>query len=345
MTPTPTLTPPPGNQPPVIGINGASVVNEDDQVTFPSNWLAISDPDAGEEPIQVSLEAGAGNGTITILNHDGLIGGTWSGQSLTFQGPQAKIRDALKIVTFKPEDKFPGGSPVIININIRVDDMGHSGAGGAKTDENSYPVTINGVNDAPVMNVAATLELPMTSAGVLIQEILRYLPIDDEDLNAQRGIALTDIQPSDGNWEYRLDQGEWISVTETTQGNPSETKALLLAADENTRIRYTPGGGIENDPVEITFRAWDRTGEKNNGEASSTTPNGGATPFSSGVATVRFTFPAAQQLNLQQRITSKWMDVLVVPEFPATFILAALIHLFGGRMVDNKPADWFMPEP
>ncbi len=339
VTPTPTLTPPPANQPPVIVVNGASVVNEGDQVTFPSNWLAISDPDAGTEPIQVSLEAGEGNGALTILNHDGLTGGTWSGQSLTFQGPQAKIQDAMQIVTFKPEDKFPGASIVIINIVIRVNDMGHTGAGDAGVDQESYRVTVNGENDAPTMKPPDSISFAMKPDGVFIKDILPYLIIEDEDENAKQGIAITKLQPETGIWKFTTDGNTWTTITNTntTPGYPTDNNALLLAADDNTRIGYTPGGENENDPVEITFRAWDQTGADKNGETSSTTPNGGKTPFSESTAKVTFEIPAVQNGSAQPLILSTFGNVLAAPGQSVLFALAAMCRLLRRKEDDvNK---------
>ena len=90
------------------------------------------------------------------------------------------------------------------------------------------------------------------------------------------GIALTAADSANGNWFYSLDAGAtWLELPQV-----DEAAALLLAADEQTRLYFQPTPGFHGELDQaIQFRAWDRS----DGEAGSladVSANGGATAFS-----------------------------------------------------------------
>ena len=94
-----------------------------------------------------------------------------------------------------------------------------------------------------------------------------------------QGIALTAADNSLGQWQFSLDNGTiWTNVPTV-----SNTNALLLPSDANTRLRA-------NSPltafgtVDITFRAWDQT-SGTAGDTADASTNGGSTAFSSATGT------------------------------------------------------------
>jgi len=125
---------------------------------------------------------------------------------------------------------------------------------------------------------------PSGAVGTLVSSLVDFASpsgqadnVTDLDSSAQLGIAITATNSSNGSWWYSTNGGtNWISV-----GATSDTSALLLAANANTRI-YFQANPDDNGTLAsaMTFRAWDQTGGTNGGTAD-TSINGGITAFSS----------------------------------------------------------------
>src|SRR5262249_8000633 len=146
--------------------------------------------------------------------------------------------------------------------------------GAFSEDSATASLTVDPVNDAPELAVGVALHLnaiaedvaDVDNVGTLISALLASgsaEPITDVDEDALRGIALIGVDASDGRWEYSLDDGaHWTAV-----GAVAPESALLLAADEVTRLRFVPDLDYNGTLDEaITFRAWDRT-SGDNGDA------------------------------------------------------------------------------
>jgi hypothetical protein len=152
----------------------------------------------------------------------------------------------------------------------------------------SIAISLNDVNDAPVLDNSGAMALQAISmgqtnnSGTRIADLLASAGgnrISDEDAGAVQGIAIIGADTSHGNWQYSLDNGAtWLAL-----GSVSNGSARLLSA--NARIRFQPGllytGTIANA---ITFRAWDQTSGVNGGLAS-TSVNGDSTAFSTATET------------------------------------------------------------
>jgi hypothetical protein len=139
-------------------------------------------------------------------------------------------------------------------------------------------VTINAINDAPVLSSAtgnpltpvSNLVYPGTPVASLI-----YGLVSDVDAGAVKGIAITGIAGAGGggNWEYTIDNGgTWSAIV------AAPTAALLLSDAGTVQVRYRPQTG-ENGTATLTFRAWDRTSGAEGGTGDATV-NGGTTAFS-----------------------------------------------------------------
>ena len=111
-TDTLSLNTTPANQPPVNTVPGAQAINEDDPLVFSStngNAITVADPDAGANPVKVTLTANNGkitlNGTsgLTFLTGDGSADGT-----MTFTGTLADVNNALSGLVFNPPANLNG---------------------------------------------------------------------------------------------------------------------------------------------------------------------------------------------------------------------------------------------
>ncbi|MGW8394375.1 beta strand repeat-containing protein [Pseudoduganella sp. HUAS MS19] len=174
---------------------------------------------------------------------------------------------------------------------------------GSATVAQSLTFTVTGINDAPVLVSAATPVLarvlqnagaPSGAAGSLVSDLVDLAPpggldnVTDADHNAVTGVALTGTNTANGTWWYSTNGGStWAAV-----GNVSNSSALLLSADANTRI-YFQGTSNFNGTVSdgVTFRAWDGT-SGTAGTRADTSVNGGSSAFSTGTDTAGITVDA-----------------------------------------------------
>ncbi|HEY8084414.1 MAG TPA: hypothetical protein VIE69_02285, partial [Methylophilaceae bacterium] len=138
------------------------------------------------------------------------------------------------------------------------------GAGGGTTAYSTGSATasivIASVNDAPTINSAVTVTLPVSLAntptsGTSVSTILANAGLNYQDVDASllKGMAITGVTGS-GTWQYSTDSGS----TWTSFGAVSATNALLLASSgTTTQIRYAPA--TQSEIATFTFEAWDQS--------------------------------------------------------------------------------------
>ena len=150
----------------------------------------------------------------------------------------------------------------------------------------------NAGNIAPVLDASQSpvlASLPEDSAsptgvvGTLVSDLV--VGISDVDSSALTGIAITAKNGTNGTLYYTTNAGStWTDV-----GAVSESSALLLGADVNTRLYFMPSADYNGSVSDaLTFRAWDQTSGAA-GNKVSTTSNGVSTAFSTTTDTVAIT--------------------------------------------------------
>ncbi|KAB8331309.1 DUF4347 domain-containing protein [Scytonema tolypothrichoides VB-61278] len=214
---------------------------------------------------------------------------------LYFQ-PNANFNGTIdNALTFRAWDGTSGSNGSTTDTTL------NGGATAFSTATNTSTITINAVNDAPILldtNLfLSTVEdagPPTGPVGTLVSSLVSLgVNVTDPDNNpvtnnALTGIAITNANTTNGSWLYSTNDGSnWTAL-----GSVSDTNARLLAADATTRIYFQPNanfnGSINNG---LTFRAWDQT-SGTNGSTANTTLNGGATAFSIATDTVAITVDA-----------------------------------------------------
>ncbi|MCO6454279.1 MAG: cadherin domain-containing protein, partial [Pirellulaceae bacterium] len=154
----------PPNQPPVNSLPAPQTMNEGGLLTFSNvnlNSISITDPDAGSQPVQVTLEAT--NGTVTLGGTAGLTFSAGDGTQdalLTMTGTVSSINTALLGMVFDTHDDFHGAA----SLRVLTNDLGHTGSGGAQSDDDTLNITVNSVNDPPTLDPIANREV-MTGGG------------------------------------------------------------------------------------------------------------------------------------------------------------------------------------
>jgi VCBS repeat-containing protein len=251
-----------------------------------SRMITIADVDAGVNLVQVTLSVPQGQGTLKLASTTDLTitAGANNTYTMTFTGTVAKVNAALSGLSFIP---LSGEWTGTVTLTITVNDQGQSGTGSALSASKDVAITIDGTNDAPVLNSSGDAKLTAigdsdtTNSGNTILEILSSVAgvdmITDADSNALEGIALFGTDPgskSRGKWQYAITTDNGAIGTWTDVGTVWDASALLLRSQD--RLRFVPNGTGEGTPS-INFRAWDQTGGGTKGErvnASSTSASG-----------------------------------------------------------------------
>nr|WP_298688236.1 DUF5801 repeats-in-toxin domain-containing protein [uncultured Dongia sp.] len=230
---------------------------------------------------------------------------------------------------FQPSANYNG--PASFTYTVKDDD------GAFDATAATASITVNPVNDAPVLNAALTPVLtaiaedsgaPSGAVGTLVSAIAGTSGIANvTDLEGNSiGIAITG-KTGAGSWWYSIDGGaNWLTL-----GAPNDDTARLLNA--SALVYYQPAANEEGANIaNITFRAWDQTSGSNGATADTNPGNGGSTAFSSATDTAAITVtpdvaPVAYDNYKQAVVTQSGGDTvqIVDQQFGAapTFTIAA----------------------
>jgi VCBS repeat-containing protein len=151
----------------------------------------------------------------------------------------------------------------------------------------SVDITVQGANDAPVLNTLSGYTLPplgddeLDSPGKTVAQILASVagtPITDVDTAvSQVGIAITGESSPFGSWQYSTNGGgTWTSL-------PSVSDDSALTLVPTAKLRFVPDYGFSGT-ASFMWRAWDQTIGSDGQTGVDTTPAGGQTAFSTASA-------------------------------------------------------------
>jgi hypothetical protein len=298
---------PGGNHAPVLNPNGnpnQSNIHEDIPLASNlGNHIAtlisrmtpgggITDPDAGALKGVAVIGANQMYGTWQFTTDNGTtwkeFGNTSSANALFLASNNAtRVRFVPKTnyagtvgFTFVAWDQTSGENGKTGSALVR------GGASSLSVDKDHSFITVNPINDAPVLNpkgeptiTRKTGDSPSVSQnGTPVAQIIQRMGpsgnITDVDPNALPGIAVIGANQMGGTWEYTKNGGgTWVPFGET-----SNAAALLLAADAQTRVRFLPGPNFSGQ-TGFTFLGWDRTTGVNGTKVNAQT-RGGTTAFS-----------------------------------------------------------------
>ncbi|MCP4708366.1 MAG: hypothetical protein GY869_07065 [Planctomycetes bacterium] len=224
--------------------------------------------------------------------HYSAIGGTlWRAfsadppaeDSATLLKSTAKIRFVPKAdwngsaeITFKAWDESSD-----FNGKTKVDTTTDGGTTAFSTNKVTASITVNPINDAPVLDddQSPTLteidEGDSDPNGDTVASIVRGSLITDADDGAAKSIAVIAVDDNNGTWYFSV--SEEISWTAFNDALPDEDSATLLAS--TAKIRFIPKADWSGS-AEITFKAWDEF-SGSNGDTEVDTTAGDSTAFSS----------------------------------------------------------------
>lgn len=118
--------------------------------TANANPIRINDPDAGSSDVQVTLSSQ--NGILQLGSTANLTSFSGDGtNTITLEGSLVNINAALEGLRFSPTTDFQGNGSITVTTN----DLGNTGIGGAKSDTDTFTITVNNstINNAPINTV------------------------------------------------------------------------------------------------------------------------------------------------------------------------------------------------
>jgi hypothetical protein len=197
----------------------------------------------------------------------------------TFDGtPQGWTGDYYWTATTSPS----GHVSVQMTSGIPVDDA-DSQPGYVALEVISTPNTapVLDPTQSPAFIASQGAGVPAGEVGSLLSTLVSG--ISDTSPTAPKGIAITGFDTTNGTLYFSTNGGAtWAAV-----GAVSNTNALLLAADSNTRLYFQPANSsYVGSTNPITFRAWDLTQHITEGVYANTVANGGKAEFSSATDTI-----------------------------------------------------------
>lgn len=259
----------PVNDPPILVAPATTNVAEGAQAVFSTstgNAVAVSDPDAGALPIQLTLEASGGSVSLsqttglTFLVGDGTADGR-----IVVTGTVADIDAALDGLQFQPT-AHTSGSAVL---TITVDDLGHTGFDGPKTTTVSVPITVTAVAVSPASGNEDE-PIPLKIASALVDaDGSETLAVYVGGMPA--GAALSaGTRLSNGTWLLTPGQPAGLTITSPVHGRftltvqatsressngdfASTVKLLSLSLADIAPIVYGPAGQTTQEDVPASF--------------------------------------------------------------------------------------------
>ncbi|HCH53053.1 MAG TPA: type I secretion protein [Aeromonas sp.] len=157
------------NDAPVNLLPGTPQVAQED-TPFVIKGLQVQDVDAGSSPMEVRLSVL--HGTLVLADGSGVTVTGSGSDTLVLSGSQDAINALLAGgVTYQGEQDFNGQDALTMVTN----DKGNTGSGGALVDTDVLPIEVQAVNNAPVTQVPAAMQVKedgsLSLAGISVKDV------------------------------------------------------------------------------------------------------------------------------------------------------------------------------
>jgi hypothetical protein len=235
------------NDAPVLTVPDAQTVNEDGALVLSpenENALSIADIDADGGLMEMSISTNM-YVTLNLSGTSGLEFSEGDGTAdpyMLFTGTLADINAALDGISFVPDPNWHGAYLIV---DITIDDLGNTG-GGSLTDEDSFTIEVNSVNDAP----SGTDNTVYTSQNTdYVFSASDFGFSDSIDGDSFLAVKITSL-PTNGTL-YWYNGSSWVTVT---------AGQFISVSDLNAnRLKYTPPTNYTGSPT-FTFQVQDDGG-------------------------------------------------------------------------------------
>ncbi|BDI15142.1 hypothetical protein ANSO36C_09440 [Nostoc cf. commune SO-36] len=224
------------NDAPVNTVPANQSVDEDTDLALTvAKAIQIKDVDAAEGTGVVEVKLSVGKGILTLQNTANLTfntNNTNGTSTVIFSGKIADINTALNTLVYRGNLNANG----VDTLTVTTNDLGNTGGGGTLTDIDSFQITIDPVNDAPVIAVPA--EQNINEDFTLVFNGFNKNAITINDVDVKEGTGILEVM---------------LSVTRG-----------LLTLSDTTGLQFTNGDGLGN--ATMTFRgSIDRVNQVLNG--------------------------------------------------------------------------------
>ena len=223
------------NDGPVNSVPGPQSTIEEQPITFSAateNLVSISDRDAGQNNLEVTISVD--HGAMSLATTEDLAAVAGQGTAVvSLLGSTTAINAALDGMTYQPDDDFDG----IEFFTIRTNDLGNTGAGGEQTNTAMVVIVVEGVNDAPQIELPAAQQTREDQPLVLGGDLANGVVILDAD--SGREDVETTLSVSDGTLTLPTQQ-DLTSVSGDGTASITLVGALLDINASIDGLTYTP---------------------------------------------------------------------------------------------------------
>ncbi|SDM00491.1 DUF4347 domain-containing protein, partial [Pseudomonas indica] len=204
------------NDAPVITAPASRIVTED--VASALTGISFSDVDAGSSSVTVTFSVPSGS--LSATSGGGVIvGGTSS--ALTLTGSIANINAfiAASNLTFTTAANATSN----VTLTVGINDGGNTGSGGAQTDSRTVTLQVAAVNDAPVINAPASIN------------------VNEDVATALTGISVSDVDAGSSPVTATLSVGSGVLIFNGSEAGSSLALVGVTLSELNT---FLSGGLI-----------------------------------------------------------------------------------------------------
>ncbi|AWB67172.1 hypothetical protein C2869_12320 [Saccharobesus litoralis] len=206
-------------------------ISEDTTHTYDSNAVSVNDVDGENLTVQLATSGG----TLALSQTTDLTGTTEAGATLSFSGTQANINAALNNLTFYAGDDANGTYTITQTVNDAL-----------TSDVDTFEVTVNNVNDAPVNSVPSQ---------VTVSEDTNYT------FTGSEAFSVSDADSSDTLTVTLVSSSGQLSLSGTTslsftEGDGSADSSMTFSGSQSdintalTNLVYSP---VTNDDSSATI--------------------------------------------------------------------------------------------
>lgn len=209
------------NDAPVIDGPAGLTVDEDSSITISAanmNGISIDDVDLGAGKFAVTINLD--HGTLTLRRTTGLnfSAGADGTSSMSFTGSRTAVNSALDASIYTPDPGYTGSD----TLSVVASDQGSSGSGGPQMDAVDIPITVRGINDAPVLTLGDT-DVSLDEDGSLSFSTSNMNQIFVSDVDVLEGDGRVEVTLSAGNGTLTLSTQNNISISSGMDGTGSLT--------------------------------------------------------------------------------------------------------------------------
>ena len=234
------------NDPPTLALPGPQTVNEDTNLVFNAGkTILLTDVDSGANPIQVNFSVSNGTLTLGAVGSGGSLTGNGT-KAITYVGTLTALNSVINTLTYLGNPNYFGSD----TLNVTVNDQGNTGSGPVGVATGSVAITVNSVNDPPVLITNRSLTLSEGTSGVITNSQLRTTDVDNTPDQLVYTLFSAPNPLTSGS--LRLSNGGGTTATLAAGGT-------FTQADVNSGFLSYLQNGSETTSDSFTFQVYDNT--------------------------------------------------------------------------------------